>query len=162
MMKKLNRTYVCGIFMLALSLWIGYESTRIPTMLVSNEPGPRLFPCISAIGIALFSILSMLFDGRQEKSEPYLDRNGFLRLLLIIAECLLFALLMHLIGFWLTSMLGLLLFIWTLKGEKRLNLPFCIVFCILLGSSCYFGFTRGFHIPLPAGTVWESLGIPMP
>ncbi len=43
MMKKLNRTYVCGIFMLALSLWIGYESTRIPTMLVSNEPGPRLF-----------------------------------------------------------------------------------------------------------------------
>jgi len=30
-----------------------------------------------------------------------------------------------------------------------------------LGSLCYFGFTKGFNIPLPKGTLWESLGITM-
>ncbi len=160
-MRKLNRTYVMGIFMILFSAWIAYESTNIPQMLVSNEPGPRLFPYISAIGIAVFSILSMIFDGKNEKNAQYLDRAGYMRLLLIVVECLLFAFMMNLVGFWIVSMAGLFMFIYTLKGDKKLNVAICIVFCILLGSLCYFGFTRGFNIPLPKGTLWDSLGINM-
>ncbi len=106
-MKKLNRTYVMGTFMLSLSAWIAYESTRIPEMLVSNEPGPRLFPFISAIGIAVFSVLSMIFDGKKESNSQYLDRNGIKRLLIISGECLLFAFLMYITGFWIVSMVGI-------------------------------------------------------
>ncbi len=160
-MRKLNRTYVMGIFMLLFSAWIGYESTNIPQMLVSNEPGPRLFPYISAIGIAVFSILSMIFDGKVEKNSQYLDRAGYMRLLIIVGECLIFAFLMNLIGFWFVSMAGLFMFIYTLKGDKKLNIAICVIFCILLGSLCYFGFTRGFNIPLPKGNIWDSLGVNM-
>lgn len=159
MIKKLNRTYVMGVFMLLFAAWITFESTKIPQLLVSNEPGPRLFPYISAIGIAVFSVLSMVFDGKNEKNRQYLDKAGYMRLLLIMCECLLFAFLMNFIGFWIVSMAGLFMFIYTLKGDKKLNLAICIVFCVILGSLCYFGFTKGFNIPLPKGTLWDSLGI---
>ena len=63
-----------GIFMLIFSAWIAYESTNIPQLLVSNEPGPRLFPFISAMGIAVFAVLSMIFDGKKEKKAD--DPSG--------------------------------------------------------------------------------------
>lgn len=160
-MKKLNRTYTMGIFMLIFSAWIAYESTNIPQLLVSNEPGPRLFPFISAMGIAVFAVLSMIFDGKKEKKAEYLDKKGYMRLGLMIAECFAFAFLMNLIGFWIVSMAGLFMFIYTLKGEKKINYIICIIFCIALGSLCYFGFTKGFNIPLPKGVLWDSLGINM-
>lgn len=103
----------------------------------------------------------MVFDGKKDENKEYLDKAGYTRLAIIIAECLLFAFLMDFIGFWITSMAGLFLFIFTLKGEKKFNAVFCIIFCILLGSICYFGFTKGFNIPLPKGTLWSSLGIKM-
>ena len=150
-----------GVFMLLFAAWIAFESAKIPQLLVSNEPGPRLFPYISAIGIAVFSVLSMVFDGKNEKNKQYLDKAGYMRLLLIMGECLLFAFLMNFIGFWIVSMAGLFMFIYTLKGDKKLNLAICVIFCIFLGSLCYFGFTKGFNIPLPKGTLWDSLGIRM-
>ena len=90
--------------MLLFAAWIAFESAKIPQLLVSNEPGPRLFPYISAIGIAVFSVLSMVFDGKNEKNKQYLDKAGYMRLLLIMGECLLFAFLMNFIGFWIVSM----------------------------------------------------------
>ena len=49
----------------------------------------------------------------------------------------------------------------TLKVDKKINIVFAIVFSIALGSLCYFGFTKGFNIPLPKGVIWKALGIQM-
>jgi hypothetical protein len=164
-MSKFNRTYLLGILGLVISAWIIWQTGNIPMRLVANEPGPRFIPYVSAGGLALFSILTMIFDAPKEAkkgSKAYLDKAGWIRLAIIIAEAVLFAFAMDFIGFWLTAMLGMLLFIVTLKGKKKINWIFAICLCIGLGSLCYFGFTRGFHIPLPTGTLWESLGINMP
>lgn len=163
-MKKINRTYLMGIVCLALAAFIAWQTTTIPTRLVSNEPGPKMFPYLSAAGIAVMSILSMVFDGKKEKgkeSKPYLDKTGWKRLALIMGECLLFCVGMQLIGFWLTAMLGMFVFILTLKGDKKINMVFAIVLSVALASLCYFGFTKGFNIPLPEGAVWKMLNIDM-
>ncbi|MEW4413971.1 tripartite tricarboxylate transporter TctB family protein [Clostridium sp. AN503] len=167
-MKKLNRTYIMGAVFLVFSVWVLWQTTMIPERLVSNEPGPKLFPYISAFGMILMAVLSMVFDGRKEAEEakkgpaPYLDQAGWKRMFLIMAECIMFCAAMNWIGFWITSMAGMMIFILTLRAEKKINLIFAVVLSVLLGSICYFGFTRGFHIPLPKGVVWESLGIRMP
>ena len=164
-MKKFNRTYVMGIVFLLVAAWIVWQTGKIPERLVSNEPGPKFFPYLSAAGIAVFAILSMIFDGPKEKTKsakPYLDKAGWIRLAIILGEARLFVFGMQTIGFWISAMIGSFVFIWTLKGEKKISLPFAIVFSIALGTICYFGFTRGFHIPLPSGSVWRSLGIKMP
>lgn len=164
-MKKLNRTYVMGFLCLVLAGWIVWQTGNIPERLVANEPGPKFFPYISAAGIAIFAILSMIFDGPKESregSKPYLDKAGWKRLAIIMAEALVFSLAMQIIGFWLAAMLGMFLFIWTLKGDKKINLVFAVLLCVGLASLCYFGFTRGFHIPLPKGTLFDALNINMP
>lgn len=164
-MKKLNRTYIMGILCLILAAWIAWQTTTITERLVSNEPGPKLFPFISAAGIAVFAILSMIFDGPKEAKEdnkPYLDKAGWVRMAIILAEALVFCIAMQFIGFWITAMVGMMVFIWTLKGKKKINVIFAIILSVVVGSICYFGFTRGFHIPLPSGSLWRSLGIHMP
>ncbi|MBQ7520388.1 MAG: tripartite tricarboxylate transporter TctB family protein [Clostridia bacterium] len=164
-MKKINRTYVLGILGLILSAWIVWQTSMVQVRMVANEPGPRFIPYVSAAGLALFSILTMIFDAPKEAekgSKPYLDKAGWIRLAIIIGEAILFAICMDLIGFWFTSILGMFMFIVTLKGKKKINWLFAILLCIGLGSLCYFGFTRGFNIPLPKGTMWDAMGITMP
>ncbi len=163
-MKKFNRTYVLGVLGLLISAWIVWQAGKIPMRLVANEPGPRFIPYVSAAGLALFSILTIIFDAPKEAKKgvkPYLDKAGWIRLGIIMGEAVLFALSMTFIGFWFTAMLGMLLFIVTLKGKKKINWLFAVLLSVGLASLCYFGFTRGFHIPLPTGTLWESLGIAM-
>ena len=163
-MRKFNRTYVLGVLGLLISAWIVWQAGKIPMRLVANEPGPRFIPYVSAAGLALFSILTIIFDAPKEAKKgvkPYLDKAGWIRLGIIMGEAVLFALSMTFIGFWFTAMLGMLLFIVTLKGKKKINWLFAVLLSVGLASLCYFGFTRGFHIPLPTGTLWESLGIAM-
>lgn len=167
-MKKLNRTYIMGIVFILFAVWVAYQTTLIPEKLVSNEPGPKLFPFISAAGMVVMSVLSMVFDGKKESEEnkhgaaPYLDAAGWKRLALIMIECIIFCAAMNFIGFWITSMVGMMMFILTLKADKKINLVFAIVLSVALGSLCYFGFTKGFNIPLPKGVIWNALGIKMP
>ena len=164
-MKKINRTYVMGILGLILSAFIVWQTGKVPMRLVAREPGPRFIPYLSAAGIALFSILSMIFDAPKEAekgNQPYLDKAGWTRHIVIIAEAIGFAVCMHLIGFWITAMAGMFVFILTLKGKKKINLVFAILLCVDLGSLCYFGFSQGFHIPLPKGTLWDAIVITMP
>ena len=164
-MKKINRTYVLGALGLAIAAWIVWQASQIPMRLVANEPGPRFIPYVSAAGLALFSILTIIFDAPKEAkkgTKPYLDKAGWIRLAIIIGESILFALSMVYIGFWITAMLGMMLFIVTLKGKKKIHWVVAILLSIGLASLCYFGFTRGFNIPLPKGELWEALGIAMP
>ncbi len=167
-MKKLNRTYIMGIVFILLAIWVAYQTSQIPEKLVSNEPGPKLFPYISAAGMVVMAVLSMIFDGRKEAEDnkngaaPYLDAAGWKRLALIMVECIVFCVAMNFIGFWITSMVGMMMFILTLKADKKINLVFAIVLSIALGSLCYFGFTKGFNIPLPKGVLWNMIGIKMP
>ena len=160
-MNKLNRTYVMGIIFLVLAGFVAWQTTMVPERLVSNEPGPRFFPYISAIGMAVFAVLSMIFDGPRDKGRQYLDKAGWKRMIVILAEALLFCVMMQYIGFWFAAMIGNFMFIWTLKGNKKINIIFAVILSVVLGSVCYFGFTRDFHIPLPSGSLWKMLGIKM-
>lgn len=161
-MKKINRTYLAGVCALVFAAWVAWQTTMIPERLVSNEPGPKMFPFISAAGIAIMAVLMMIFDGPKEDNAPYLDKEGWKRMGLIILESLVFCIGMQYIGFWITAMAGTFMFIKTLSSHKKINLPFAIIFSVVLASICYFGFTKGFAIPLPKGELWEMLNIPMP
>lgn len=164
-MKKFNRTYLMSIVWLAIAAVILWQTTILPEKFVSNEPGPKLFPYISAVGIAVCSILAMITEGPKETKEgskAFMDKAGWMKIFLLLGECVLFALGMNWIGFWITSMVGMFVFIWTLKEKKKINIIFAILLSICLGSICYFGFTKVFSIPLPKGKLWKMLKIKMP
>ena len=163
-MKKINRTYIMGVVVLAIAAWIGWQTTKLPNRFVTNEPGPKLFPMIAAVGMGVIAILSMIFDGPKESKEnkkPYMTKAGWLRVGLLLLECVLFALGMNFIGFWITSMIGLMVFFYTLKGDKKINFWVALIISVALSSLCYFGMSSLFSIPMPKGTLWKTLGIKM-
>lgn len=164
-MKRLNKTYVSGAVCILFGIWILLQTGSISENLVSNEPGPRLFPYIAAIGIIVCSVLTMLFDGPKEsqgEQKPYLDKDGWKRLGLIFLLLLIFALGMEFIGFLPTSIVMTAVFIITLKQEKKASPAAIGVMAVGLSCLVYFGFTKGFHIPLPSGRLWEALGVTLP
>lgn len=163
-MKRINRTYIMGVLVLALAAWIGWQTSQLPTRFVSNEPGPKLFPFISAIGMGICAILSMIFDAPKDAKEGKkigITKEGWLRMGLLLVEFVLFALGMNWLGFWITSMVGMMVFFYTLKGEKKINFWVALTISVVLGSLCYFGMTKLFNIPMPKGTLWKTLGIEM-
>ena len=48
------------------------------------------------------------------------------------------------------------------KGDKKINTIIGVGLAIGLSMLVYFGFTKGFMIPLPTGKLWEMLGITLP
>lgn len=68
-MKKLNRTYVMGIAFIVFAVWVAFQTALIPEKLVSNEPGPKLFPFISAIGMIIMAILSRILMEKKKKKR---------------------------------------------------------------------------------------------
>lgn len=167
-MKKLTKSRLLGILGMLFAAWIAWKAGDIPMLLVSNEPGPRLFPYISAAGIFVCSLLTMIFDGNKEAKEaeekgirPFLGKTGWIKVGIVFACCIAFALSMQYLGMWITAMAGLFGFVWLLKGDKKVNVWGLLIFSIAFGSLIYFGFTRGFMIPLPKGELWELLGIKM-
>ena len=164
-MKKLNKTYATGILAILFAGWIVWQAGSISNKLVSNEPGPRMFPYIAAAGIVICAVLSMIFDGpkeAQQEKRPYLDKAGWVRLGIIFGEFILLALGMHFLGLLIAGSVMMFVFIMTLKRDKKVNIPFAL--CLSVGLSClvYFGFTRVFHMVMPTGVLWDMLGIDLP
>lgn len=164
-MKKINRTYATGILAILFSAWIIWQTGGISDKLVSNEPGPRLFPYIAAAGIIVCAVLSMIFDGPKEAREerkPFLDKGGWIRIAIIFGEFILLALGMHFLGLLIAGCVMTFVFIVTLKREKKINYLFAAALSIGLSCLIYFGFTKGFHLVMPTGVVWDMLGIQLP
>jgi len=154
-MKTFNKTYISGVICLMFAGWIIWQTGTIGERLVSNEPGPRLFPYISAIGIIVCSVLSMIFDGRKETAKrQYLTKDGWKRLGIMFAELIVFAIGIHLIGFLLTAIIMMMVLIMTLKENKKIRLLFAISLSVGLSAIVYFSFTKVFVIPLPTGMLW--------
>ena len=78
-MNKINKTYIVGIICILFAAWIIWSTGDISEKLVSGEPGPRLFPYISAAGIIICSILTMIFDAPKDakrEKKPFLTKDG--------------------------------------------------------------------------------------
>lgn len=164
-MNKINKTYIVGIVCILFAVWIIWSTGGISEKLVSGEPGPRLFPYISAAGIIICSILTMIFDGPKDakrEKKPFLTKDGWKRLLIIFAEVAVFAAGMHFLGVLITGSVMTFVFILTLKREKKINYIFAIALSVGLTCLVYFGFTMGFHLLLPKGELWTMLGIQLP
>lgn len=164
-MKKLSKTYIVGILSILFAVWVIWSTGSISDKLVSGEPGPRLFPYISAAGIIICAVLSMIFDGpkdAQKEKKPYLTKDGWKRLGIIFGEILLFVIGMHFLGVLLTGSVMTFVFILTLKGAKKISYPVAVVIAVGFTALVYFGFTKGFHLLLPKGELWSMLGIKLP
>lgn len=155
-MKSKDR--IGGILMVILGVAAVVMAQSITQAVNSNEPGPRLFPMIAGVGIAVCGLLVAL-QAKPEEEEPYLDKAGWKRLAISLAAMLVYYFALTNLGFLLSTPFFTYAIIAILAGKKKTNPAVTVVVALITTIALYLTFQKAFAIMLPAGTLLKAMGI---
>lgn len=154
---KLKRnvvTGICGILFGIILFIIACTSIKMPPNLV--EPGPRLMPYVALILIVLSSAM-ILINGIKDRGEeePYFPEGGIKKITIAYLELVAYGIGLTVFGFILATPFAMLAFIYTLKGEEKMNIWINIIISIAVTAFLYLMFVKGFQIKLPGGLFFD-------
>ena len=85
--------------MLFFGIVVALMATQIRVQANLTEPGPRLFPYISGIGLAICGLGMALTAKKEEGGDPYLTLSGWKRLGIAGVALFIYYLALEYIGF---------------------------------------------------------------
>lgn len=143
----------CAVVLLILAGVVAREGIRLDIGWGDIGPKGGFFPFWLAILLGLSS-LTVLFQalrkGKKSNQEPFLPRERIGMLLTVLIPIALVVPLIETVGFYVTALLYLSLYIWwTGKKQWWVNLSISVLFPLAI----YFIFEKWFLIPLPKGIV---------
>lgn len=138
-----------GIVLLLLSIavfWKAFEYRQA----VIYVYGPNFFPQLLALllGVCSISLIVRAFQGKSLRQADHIDRQGFVRMVLAIAICIGYLLLMQVLGFALATMVFLFVLMTFLQQQGLLKR---IVSSILVALVVWAIFRYFLVIPIPTG-----------
>ncbi len=145
---------IWGIVILILGGAYLIEGIRIPPAAFGDPLGPRIFPTILGISMAACGA-SLLIKPEPRGAQPILVRRSFVRVLILCALLLLYAISLP----WLGYLLATLLLVWMaalIMGERSFIKG--LVVSAVFSAGIFFLFTRVLTIPLPLGFL-KTLGL---
>lgn len=150
-MRRVGQLTGCAFFLLSVGLGYASSSLKYYTPL---GPGPGFFPVWMCIFLGLLSLCVVVQSSRHSPvglpNEFFPTRRGALRMLVVVVELFLLALLLPVLGFRLT-MLAFYVITLVLLGRRN---PFEIVFFALIGSfGAFYLFVEFLSQPLPVGVL---------
>ena len=101
-------------------------------------------PCICSL-IILFS---------KSDSTSFLDKAGWLKLLIMLGCMVLYTLGLIYLGFLISTPIAVAVFIYLLKEDEKVNPIVALLMVAGLTVGLYFMFTKGFSILLPQGKLF--------
>ena len=138
-----------GIGLLILSSSIFWYAGSFKGLTVHSY-GPDLFPRVLALFMSFLAILLIInaFLGKSLEKEDHIDPKGFLRVLVAIGICIVYLVLVNLLGF-VTSTFLFLFVLMALLKQKRIILR--IISSVTVSVIVWAIFRYFLVIPLPDG-----------
>lgn len=153
-LRRDTKTGIVGLIGCAFFLVVS-QSINQPAKLL--EPGPRLFPYVAIILIAVSSI-ALIIKGVRERmieEKPYFPKGGIKKISRSYIMLVVYAIAMTWLGFLITTPFATVAFIYDLKGNSEVKLLPTILIAVLVTAGLYAMFVFGFQIKLPAGILFE-------
>ena len=151
---KINRNWILVLFIIALSSFVWWQASLIPTSLIDLAVVDAAFlPQVIAV-LLLALVLFVVWDERKEKVEiPLVPTAALKKVLLFIVIMIVTAASFRLVGFEIASIIMLALTMYLLGMRNRLllvGLPLAVTLLI------HVIFIRIMYVPLPsvAGTLF--------
>ena len=116
---------------------------------VLHEPGPRIFPYLCGGGLGLCGFC-LMFEKPKGKPKQYLDKAGWLRVLKCFLLLALYAVLMYLFGYFISTLISSFLMMRVLSHGKASWLSTILV-TVLTTGIVYVVFIYVLKTILPAG-----------
>lgn len=153
-MRRDTRTGIVGLISCVFFLFAS-QSIKQPAKLL--EPGPRLFPYVAVILIAMSSV-ALIVKGVRERNieeKPYFPKGGIRKISRSYLMLVVYAVAMTWLGFLITTPFATVAFIYDLKGNSRVRLVPSVIIAVLVTAGLYAMFVWGFQVKLPAGILFE-------
>ncbi|MGE4353822.1 MAG: tripartite tricarboxylate transporter TctB family protein [Oscillospiraceae bacterium] len=150
----ISKDRIGGVLFVIFGIVVVLMATQIRVQANLTEPGPRLFPYISGIGIAVCGLGMAITAKRQKSGEPYLTPSGWRRLGISGAALILYYLALEYVGFLIATPFFTFAIILILASGKRVNKITAVVISLLTTGILYYLFQKLFSIFLPSGKLF--------
>lgn len=157
---KINKHQGLSIFYILFGLLLLYLTSNIHFMfsVSSEDVGPKFFPYCCSIGIIICGVGKLLTSKNKEGKIFIKDKEGWLKLLLILAVFIAYLVSINYLGFIFSSIvLGTILPFMLATQDKRPSLWKVIIFSVVLTLITYFIFTKLINVFLPTGKLIKML-----
>ena len=160
-MKKfvMNRDRKFSIGMLIFSLLMMWQTSQISAAysnIDGSDPGSKLFPYIVCILLFVCSIGKFITCNKPDTSKFVGGATGLIRIAKCLAILCLYTFLLNKIGFILVTFLATLTLLYVMKLDRKVRLPFAVLFSGVTTAVLYILFQVVLQVILPTGTVWNA------
>jgi putative tricarboxylic transport membrane protein len=149
---------IIAIFLILLAVVYFYATSQIPSYEVGDPLGAKVFPTLLGIGLVLAALL-LLFETYKTKSrensekerESKKERRHLVIVGSVVCWTIIFIILLEYLGFLLSSMVYLIVFMTCLNSKKVwLHMGVSVVFSVAL----YILLAKGLGVTLPKGILY--------
>lgn len=147
-MKKSDIGVVVFIYAIVLLFYV---------MTLGFPPEVQIYPTCLIAGLALLNTLYLVISLKKSRKAGFINDfpevfEGFLKnqFFMILIGCIIYLVLMYLIGFYLSSVIFLVSVLYML----RVSTTSIFLTVAVLGVIIYLVFSRFLHVPLPLGIVF--------
>ena len=151
-MKRKNQILGITSILLSAVAFIMISRMAAAFSLAPKDPGPRLYPSISAGLIGIFGI-AVLLD--REETKEFLQKNQWGRLFLLYGIFVIYAIGIYFLGFLYPSVLMLFATCTLFAGEKKVPLWIRVAYAVVLGIAVTYAFQSVFSVPMPKGLLFK-------
>lgn len=151
----MTKDRVIGIIGLIISCtFLFLTATTVKLVPNAIEPGPRLMPYLASGIIAFCSFMLIITSKQEEKSKPFFPKGGLKRISIAYATLVAYGVLLHVVGFVVSTPFAMCAFITMLKGQYKVKLSTTIIVSLVVTAALYLMFVKGFSIQLPTGLIF--------
>lgn len=152
---KITRSRVTGLLCVIAGVVCAVLSMQLKPLIQLNEPGPRLFPMIGSVGLAICGVGIFFEKGKEE--EPFLTRDGWVRVLQLLGLIFLYVVCIKFVGFIIPMPFFLFFMILALANQgKRPKIIVAAIVAVIVTVAIYLIFTYALKVNLPMGILLES------
>ena len=158
---KNKKDFGLGVFTLLFAVWVAYMSMQLKASVYEGDPGPRMFPLIGSVIMAICGIALIVKQG--EPGRAFLTGAQWKAAGKLFAVYIVFVALFWAFGFLVAVPAILFVITFMLSGlsakdagvKKRLLIS--LIFGILGGIALYLIYVVGLDAQMPKGYVFKLL-----
>ena len=160
-MEKSTKNRILGFISLGIAIWVAWMSMGLKATAYQGDPGPRMFPLIGSVIMAVCGIVLIIAPGAKEK--VFLTKEQWKSCAKLFSMYLLLILLLYLGGF--LAAVPVMLFIITFMLSKlsmtdkstKQRLITSLIFGIVGGIVLYLLYVKLLDAKMPTGILVSML-----
>ena len=158
---KNKKDFGLGVVTLLVAVWVAYMSMQLKASAYEGDPGPRMFPMIGSVIMAICGIALIIKQG--EPGRAFLTAAQWKAAGKLFAVYVLFVLLFWAFGFIVAVPVILFIVTFMLSGlsakDKSIKqrLIMSLIFAVIGGTALYLAYVVGLDAKMPKGIVFKLL-----